>query len=63
MLGLGPTELILILVIVILFFGVGRLSKISGEAGSAIRKFKDGLQGDDKRKDENADEKESSDSS
>jgi sec-independent protein translocase protein TatA len=63
MLGLGPTELILILVIVILFFGVGRLSKISGEAGSAIRKFKQGLQGDDKPKDENADEKESSDSS
>ena len=63
MLGLGPTELIIILVIIILFFGVGRISKLSGEAGSAIRKFKQGLQGEDKRKDEGPDEIESSDSS
>jgi sec-independent protein translocase protein TatA len=63
MLGLGPTELIIILVIIILFFGVGRISKLSGEAGSAIRKFKQGLQGEDKGKDESPDEIESSDSS
>jgi sec-independent protein translocase protein TatA len=54
MFGLGVTEMIIIAVIVILFFGVGRISKISGEAGSAIRKFKEGLQGDGKGKDENA---------
>ena len=60
MLGLGVTELIIILVIVILFFGVGRISKISGEAGSAIRRFKEGLQGDDKDKGKPADEAESS---
>lgn len=63
MLGLGPTELIIILVIIILFFGVGRISKLSGEAGSAIRKFKQGLQGEDKGKDESPDEIEKSDSS
>ena len=40
---LGPIELILILVIVILFFGVGRISKISGEIGTAIRQFRKGL--------------------
>ncbi|MBC8505513.1 MAG: twin-arginine translocase TatA/TatE family subunit [Anaerolineales bacterium] len=40
----GPTELIIILVIVIILFGVGRLSKIAGELGSGIRAFKDGLQ-------------------
>jgi sec-independent protein translocase protein TatA len=40
---LGPTELILILVIVILLFGVGRISKISGEIGTAIRQFRKGL--------------------
>jgi sec-independent protein translocase protein TatA len=63
MLGLGATELIIIAVIVILFFGVGRISKISGEAGSAIRKFRDGLQGDGKGKDESAADTENSEPS
>ena len=45
--NLGPTELIIILVIVIVLFGVGRIGKIAGELGSGIRAFKDGLQGDD----------------
>jgi len=43
MAGLGPTELIIILVIVIILFGVGRLSKVGGELGKGIRAFKDGL--------------------
>ena len=46
--SLGPTELIIILVIVIVLFGVGRISKIAGELGTGIRSFKDGLEGDDK---------------
>ena len=45
--SLGPTELIIILVIVIVLFGVGRISKIAGELGTGIRSFKDGLEGDD----------------
>ena len=40
---LGPTELIIILVIIIIFFGVGRIGKIAGELGSGLRIFKDGL--------------------
>ncbi|MBC8506526.1 MAG: twin-arginine translocase TatA/TatE family subunit [Anaerolineales bacterium] len=43
MLGLGPTELIIILIIVIVLFGVGRVSKIGGELGSAIREFRAGI--------------------
>lgn len=43
--NLGPLELIIILVVVLLVFGVGRLSKIGGEMGSAIREFREGLQG------------------
>lgn len=45
---LGPTELIIILVIVLILFGVGRIGKIAGELGGGIRAFKDGLQGDEK---------------
>jgi sec-independent protein translocase protein TatA len=40
---LGPTELIIILVIVLLLFGVGRVSKIGGELGSAVGNFRKGL--------------------
>jgi len=37
-------ELIIVLVIVVLLFGVGRVGKIAGELGSAIRQFREGLQ-------------------
>jgi sec-independent protein translocase protein TatA len=57
----GPTELILILVIIILLFGVGRISKIAGELGSGIRSFRKGLQGDDETKTDNGDKNESDD--
>lgn len=39
----GPTELIIILVIVLLLFGVGRVSKIGGELGSAVSNFRRGM--------------------
>ncbi len=44
--GLGPTELIIILVIIIVLFGVGRVSKIGGELGKGIREFRKGISGD-----------------
>ncbi|MGA9190517.1 MAG: twin-arginine translocase TatA/TatE family subunit [Anaerolineales bacterium] len=57
----GAPELIIILVVVLLVFGVGRLSRIGGEMGSAIREFRQGLQGDEpaKKPDEKAAEGES----
>ena len=61
--GLGPLELGIILVIVILIFGVGRISKIAGEMGSGIRAFKDGLQSDDEEEDETAQEEETEEES
>ncbi|MDH3944580.1 MAG: twin-arginine translocase TatA/TatE family subunit [Anaerolineae bacterium] len=41
----GP-ELIIILVIVVLLFGVGRISKVAGELGKGIKAFKEGLGGE-----------------
>ncbi len=53
-------ELIIVLAIVVIVFGVGRISKIGGELGSGIKAFKDGLQGDDEE--ESADESDQEDS-
>lgn len=53
---LGPTELMILLVIVILLFGVGRIGKIAGELGGAIRAFREGVRDDNKPED--ADRKE-----
>ena len=39
----GTPELILIIVIIVLLFGVGRISKISGEIGSSIKSFREGI--------------------
>lgn len=38
-------EILLIVVVLLLIFGVGRISKIGGELGSGIKAFKDGLNG------------------
>jgi len=43
MFHLGTTELMIILVIVILLFGVGRIGKIAGELGHGIKAFRDGI--------------------
>ena len=42
----GATELIIILVIVILVFGPGRIGKVAGEIGKGIKSFRDGLGGE-----------------
>src|SRR4030088_378783 len=37
---LGPWELIVILVIVVVIFGAGRLSEVGGAVGKSIREFR-----------------------
>lgn len=53
MLNFGPTEWIIILIIIMLLFGVGRIGKIAGELGNGIRAFKDGLKGNDESSKQN----------
>ncbi len=43
----GPLELIVLLVIVVLLFGPGRIGKVAGELGKSIKSFRDGLSGKD----------------
>jgi sec-independent protein translocase protein TatA len=43
----GAPELIIILVIILLLFGPGRIGKIAGELGKGIRNFRDGIGGKD----------------
>ena len=44
---IGLSELLIILVILVLLFGIGRLGKIGAELGTAIREFRQALQGGD----------------
>jgi len=49
--GLGPTELIVVLVIILIVFGAGKLPDIASGLGKGIRDFKKGMkdleEGDD----------------
>ncbi len=48
--GLGPWELGLILLIVLIVFGAGKLPQIGNALGTAIKNFKKGIKGDEKEK-------------
>ena len=49
MLGLGIPELLILLVIVIVLFGAGRIGKIASELGTGLKAFKDGINSDEKK--------------
>ena len=44
---LGPLEIVLILVIILVVFGVGKLPQVGSALGKSIRAFKDGQSGSD----------------
>ncbi len=45
--GLGPTELLLILLIVLVIFGAGKLADIGGSLGKGIREFRKAVREDE----------------
>ena len=47
MFGIGATELIILLAIVLVFFGARRLPELGAGVGRAIKNFKAGLSGKD----------------
>lgn len=48
---LGPVELFIILMIVVVLFGGGRIARLGSELGEAVSSFRSGLRNND---DENA---------
>ncbi|RJP55316.1 MAG: twin-arginine translocase TatA/TatE family subunit [Anaerolineaceae bacterium] len=49
----GLPEILILLVIVLILFGPGRIGKIAGELGQGIKNFRDGIGG---KKDEQSEE-------
>ena len=45
---MGPIELFVILAIVLVLFGVGRIGRIGGELGKGIRAFRLGIKDEEK---------------
>jgi sec-independent protein translocase protein TatA len=46
----GPWEWGVVLVIVLIFFGVGKLPKVLGQMGKGVKAFKDGMNHSDDEK-------------
>lgn len=50
---LGPVELVILLAIVILLFGPGRIGNVAGELGKGIKSFRHGLTKDEDKDPQN----------
>ena len=46
--GMSIPHLILLLIVVLVLFGAGRLPKVMGDIGKGVRNFRDGLSKQDK---------------
>ena len=57
MFGIGMPELIIILVIILIIFGAGKLPEIGAGVGKAIKNFKSATSGTEEKDPEKLDEK------
>jgi len=57
MFGIGMPELIIILVIILIIFGAGRLPEIGAGMGKAIKNFKGATSGSEKKEAQKLEEK------
>lgn len=48
---MGPLQLLVILLIILLFFGAGKLPKVMSELGKGLKSFKSSLNEDEKKDD------------
>ena len=56
MFGLGTTELIILLVLVLIIFGAGKLPQVGGALGKGMRNFKEGIkEGEEEKTEEEKD--------
>jgi sec-independent protein translocase protein TatA len=49
---IGPWEIALVLVIILIVFGVGKLPQVGGAIGKGLRAFKRGQRGEDEEEEE-----------
>ncbi len=55
---IGPTEIILILAVILLIFGAKRLPELARAVGKSVVELKDGLKGESNSDESNADNSE-----
>lgn len=57
--GISFVHILLVLLVILVLFGAGKLPSVMGDLGKGLRNFKDGLKtGDDGKKEDPTDKKE-----
>ena len=52
MMGLGPSHILLLLIVVVLVFGTKKLRNAGRDLGEAVKGFKDGMKGEEEKVDQ-----------